>query len=257
MKVLTWNILSSMWLYPDEDYKGIDSKHLQFKSRSKKIVSRIMYHTPDIVLLQEVAEPEYNILVSLLENTYHISRLVKHNRLHWNKYIYKNHKYKPNGNVIMVIKNIVTKSSKSIFKSVKLSDDGDYAAIAKIGKTVAVSVHLDDMSKTLHNKQIRVLLKNCTADQVIIGGDFNATPNESLHNIFKKHGYQTGTANAIATYAFNPVGIYDYIYVKGCSIDSYSIDDYMINRKNRVKNNKETIMKYGSDHYPILAQLCV
>jgi endonuclease/exonuclease/phosphatase family metal-dependent hydrolase len=268
MKVLTWNILSSMWLYPDEDYQGIDNYDLDFNNRLVRIVDRINYHNPDIVLLQEVSTAEYKKLKKALEDNYLIPKLIQHGRSHWKNYLYKGHKYQPNGNLIIIKRDSELTTNKDrkpfVMHSIKLSKDGNVAGVLLVKHLglIVVSVHLDDLSKLKRNNEIRTLfnfLEPYREDHIIvIGGDFNAEYQEYLHNLIRKAGFKTGQAplkkNAVS-YAFEPRGLIDYIYVMGGKIKSYMVDDRLIDRMNNVENNKETIQKYGSDHYPVIAEI--
>lgn len=267
MKILSWNVLSSFWINKsNSEYKNMSNTDLDSKIRIKKAVNNILKHDPDIILLQEVDQTEYNYLkMHLSSNGYFISRLINHSKRHWKKYILDKRAYEPNGNIIAAKNNINNINNKMGIYSVKLSSNGNYCAVLRI-KNVGwfASVHLDDLSKKLRNKQISTLIKWLdkkldSQENIVIGGDLNAKPDEYLHTILNKNGFTKAeiARNSINySYALQPTGLYDYIYVKHQQPNSeikMQIDDKMINRTNNVPNNVETIRKYGSDHYPIIA----
>ena len=66
MKILSWNVLASEWI--KKSYYPTVKENILFdrRSRLKRIMERIIYENPDIILLQEVMSLEYKTFMKYL-----------------------------------------------------------------------------------------------------------------------------------------------------------------------------------------------
>eukprot|EP01017_Pseudomicrothorax_dubius_P008738 TRINITY_DN1288_c0_g1_i1.p1 TRINITY_DN1288_c0_g1~~TRINITY_DN1288_c0_g1_i1.p1 ORF type:complete len:270 (-),score=43.27 TRINITY_DN1288_c0_g1_i1:114-923(-) len=102
-------------------------------------------------------------------------------------------------------------------------------------------------------------------DSVIIGGDFNATPDSATYKLLKKYGFQSAyallndgkepektfpTGLQAPFIDTDPPGTFDYLFIKG-PITAKSVTIF----GNKCKSDDPTI--YPSDHYGLTADLAL
>ena len=167
MRIVSWNILSNEFIRK-KDYPMINSKILFNRQQRLENIMRILIHlNGDIILLQEVMQPEYNILYKFFNNNYHI---VRGENITW----YGKKSY--SGNVIFLRKNIFFASSNSKntdFLQANI-DFGLYVKCYVNKKPLMIlNVHLDDSTHKKRVSEIKSISDQLNEPQVILGGDFN------------------------------------------------------------------------------------
>lgn len=241
MRIVSWNILSNEFIRK-KDYPMINSKILFNRQQRLENIMRILIHlNGDIILLQEVMQPEYNILYKFFNNNYHI---VRGENITW----YGKKSY--SGNVIFLRKNIFFASSNSKntdFLQANI-DFGLYVKCYVNKKPLMIlNVHLDDTTHKKRVSEIKSISDQLNEPQVILGGDFNQNYNKEsqLYKLLEKAGFKSLIHEP--TY---------YIDKKIC-IDNIMTKGFNNEYQSQVINNfGDDIFKqftaYGSDHLPIV-----
>lgn len=257
VKVVSWNILASEWItknnYPDIN-KTILFNH---KQRIKTIIHKLKNYNSDIILLQEVMPDEYKVIQKHFKDEYNITPIKP---IKWS---YKNTNTNKNesGNVILM--------RKTNYNNIKIYDMDfcefcDFCSIAQCNhietnKLITIyNIHLDDMSSTKRNNQIKKLLEfdneinkshnSSTPSPSIIGGDFNQNYNATskLYSIPKFIVH-----NLCNTYYLDKKKInIDNILTKGFKIDK--TDSKCVKLED---DNEDIFKKIGSDHISIVAKI--
>lgn len=107
--------------------------------------------------------------------------------------------------------------------------------------------HIDFKSKDVKMLQAQELLKvlsTLKTQHVLIGGDFNATPDEESIQYITEHYTSAGNANALTIPVVNPKKKIDYIF-------------YQNGRFSVKQDSVLTAHSYGSDHLPVLATFSI
>lgn len=215
--------------------------------RMKLVAQRILFHLPEVAILQEVSTRELPYLTKHLGKRYHLSKLIAHRRGFWREELRPGTKYLPNGQLVLFLKKAFRKSPRVV--AVPLSEDGNRGAY--VPDLRLLGVHLDDSSKGKRNRELYAAIRQ---EPLVIAGDFNALPEEHLHKILVKKGWHSAGEDG-TSYPFEPAGLIDYIYLREGTFRSYFVDDFLIDHTNDRSNDEETLDKYGSDHYPVIADL--
>ena len=245
LSCMTWNILASVFV-DCTDYNMKNCKPLKTKVRREKIMKNIVGYNADVVMLQEVTILEYNNLKSQLTQ-YRVLPLAAHKKK-WAHDVEGN-KIMENGNCILLkkgmFKNIVS-------KKLQLNEDGVMASIChctfKNKPLVIVSMHLDDLKRSVRNIQLKKLLttlKATTTEGIMMGGDFNEKVTYISNKMLIRQGYESVMQEIVPTYYDTMEYNIDNIYLKRMKLISTYIPRY--------KNGKDIIKKIGSDHSMIYA----
>jgi endonuclease/exonuclease/phosphatase family metal-dependent hydrolase len=239
MKILSWNVLASEWI--KKSYYPTVKENILFdrRSRLKRIMERIIYENPDIILLQEVMSLEYKTFMKYLNNKYHLSFL---NTIDWSdKDNKKEEKPSESGNVTLLKKTIF----KRIIQHKKLDlNTGLYTSTLYKNKQIHIyNIHLNDLHGQTRNKQINSI-RPLIAEQkyCIIAGDFNQEykRNSKLYTIDDMTVH-----NMCPTYYIEKNMNIDNILTKGLKKQ----EDPMCNHVPiKVENG---FKMYGSDHIPV------
>ena len=147
MKIVSWNILAQEWI-DQKDYPMIPSSILFNRSARFKNIYRILSELePDVILLQEVMNQEYQKVLKLFGAAFHISQI----------------------NVIWGTSGNVSLFSKKLFKNVK-NIEYPFGTVSSCDDFTFINVHLEEESVEKRCVQMKeVISKNPN----IIGGDFN------------------------------------------------------------------------------------
>ena len=237
---LTWNILAPIWV-DCKDYKMKNCGILETKIRREKIIKNICKYDADIVMLQEVTQREYNLMKKKLPQ-YKVLPLVPH-RKKW-AHDESGNKIMANGNCILLKKGMFDKIKS---RKVQLNEDGVMASICecRLGekRLVVVSMHLDDMKRSVRNVQLRKMvgtLREKRTEGIIMGGDFNDRIKYVTEKLLTKDGYTSVMQEITPTYYDTSEYNVDNIYLKRVGL----IDTFIP----RFKSGKDIIKKIGSDH---------
>ena len=239
MKVVSWNILANEFI-KKADYPMIKGKMLfNRKGRLTQITSILKNVNADVMLLQEVMQAEYNLLVHYFGKSHHLLR---------GKYITWQNKRSYSGNVTLLRKTFF--NAASIFM-VNLDFGLAVQCASKIDQPLLIlNIHLDDVSHTKRMIQLTELeLSIFSQPNVILGGDFNEhykpdSPSE-LYQKVKSFGFKI--TNRVPTYSIERPLCIDNILLKGIPANNIKL----ITKK----DDKDVVAKYltyGSDHLPVV-----
>jgi endonuclease/exonuclease/phosphatase family metal-dependent hydrolase len=238
MKIISWNILANEFI--KKSYYPMISEEDLFdrENRKKQILTILTNIDSDIMLLQEVMQSEYNIIVDLFKKTHYT---IRGKNIKWQK------KQHYSGNVILLRKTQFKLPHKIITLDfgvgVICSYHNQYLLI--------LNVHLDDVSHDTRMKQISELIPYLhTNSKIVMGGDFNenyksSAPSE-LYNLIKKSGLHIN--NKKPTYYIEGQMCIDNIMTKG--IDLNHTVAHVLNYFG--KNKQKQYISYGSDHLPVV-----
>jgi endonuclease/exonuclease/phosphatase family metal-dependent hydrolase len=237
MKILSWNILAAEWI-KSSYYPQINDKILFNRTaRFQRIISIIKNANADIILLQEVMPLEYEMLIKHLQNSYLYSPLIP---IKWK---YSNQKIGTSGNMTLI-----RKSNHQFIKPIHYAFEfGIYTELPQIG---ICNIHLDDLSKQKRINQIKMLEDEILyrKDKVILGGDFNEeySTNSYIYNLHKFIVHN----NECSTYYIDGKMNIDNIMTRGFIAENnkHKCFQYPISME-------EGILKYGSDHLPIIVEI--
>jgi len=244
MKIMSWNILASEWIkqiyYPRVNKKILFNR----KARFNKIMKTINQENADIIMLQEVMSLEYKSLKHYLDNKYTISPL---NPIKW-KYP-KDNKTKnqgESGNVTFIRKNILNKNTNKEINHQSF----DFGIYTQIPNNISVlNIHLDDLSSTTRNKQIKSVESLLyTTPKCIIGGDFNQ-PYRKNSKIYNLPEFTIHNTNCPTYYIEEKMNI-DNIMSRG--FDENHENDSEEQCGIYPTTMEEGFEMYGSDHLPVM-----
>jgi len=244
MRVVTWNILACSWL-DSTSYPSIPTRDLSAVIRYQRVLATLRQLQGDIVLLQEVDTQILNLLTDDYQIYYtpHSSGLWKDWRVTNND---PSCHSAQTGNAILVHPDYTITSSRSI----QLSADGNHTPIVQVQGYYFSSVHLEPNDSPTQLQQIQTLLDILPEKGVIIGGDFNTTPSFAVHRYLNQYGFHRLTTLE-ATHPFlddTPPFTLDHIYVssdlEGCCAKILTQPTVT-----------ETMLRTGSDHFPVSIQL--
>ena len=240
MKILSWNILANEFI--KQSYYDMIPSHILFNrhKRQERIIETLKEANPDIMLLQEVMQSEYNKLADEFQKTYH---LIKGKHIHWqNKRSYS-------GNVILLRKSMFSLPNNQLDLNFGMAIQVQLKEKIEI-PILLINIHLDDLSQAKRLRQIKdleMLFQNHSC--IVLGGDFNEHYHPKhitkLYNKLKEY-YFTITNHAVTYYIKSKVSI-DHILLKGFENNKISkvINEYG-------NNSVEHFTHYGSDHLPVL-----
>lgn len=253
----TWNILADIWL-DEREYKPVPLNFLDINTRYLKIRDIIDAIDSDVVLLQEVTESVYTQLRSDYELLY-LVEFTPHLPNHWLDQIAKHKQFEPNGNVIMLKHEIYDVAYP---QSILLSKNGNVAGIVEYindgDRFLICNIHLDDSDSEMQVKQSKTLLRYLSklkkTHKIIIGGDFNADRDNGVHDLYLDAGFHSSLLKQqnTSTYYCEDINI-DHIYSISGDFTNYVI--YNLPQKPHKVCKTNTIQLYGSDHYPLVADL--
>ena len=239
MKIISWNILANEFINK-RYYPMIPANILLNRAnRQNQIIITLRENDADIMLLQEVMQAEYNLLVHYFGKTHHLIR---------GKYITWQNKRSYSGNVTLLRKTFFHPAS--IFL-VNLDFGLAVQCATKSGSPLLIlNIHLDDVAHTKRMIQLTELeLTIFSQPNVILGGDFNehynpASPSE-LYEKMKSLGFKIG--NRHPTYAIERPMCIDNILLKGILAKNIKL----ITKKDE-KDVVAQYLTYGSDHLPVI-----
>ncbi len=250
LKVLSFNILAEQFIdYKDlsVDYPGIPPEVLNETNRLPKMFAFLAASSPDIMLLQEVNFRVLKQIKANLEKKYVIYSLAMHKT---DEAIQKGNAY---GNLILIKKGIASIGSQKVYRVDKLGTAFAFLDVTISGnKTLIVNIHLDsDVEETKRRVEIKhllTLLKPYMQDySVIISGDFN-TSNVTTHKRFAK--FKPAVVDHQGTY-LNDDPMIDWIYLRNVILLGGKV------LKPKRANSATPLKKYGSDHYPVIAEIAL
>lgn len=249
LKIISFNILAEQFIdYKDTsvDYPDVPIEALHEKNRLPKIFAFLKEINPDVMLLQEVNHKTQKMLYVNLSRSHIIFPLALH---HTAEALEKGNAY---GNTIIVRKGLFKQLKHRIYRVPIL---GTAFAVLygefKHKPFVFVNVHLDADEKFEKKRRIEIetlmsLLRHMMDTHVIlVSGDFN-TSNEKTHAKFRH--LRPVVENPRGTYLADDPMI-DWIYVKNAEVL-----EGRIMKPARVAN-QTVLKKYGSDHWPIFAEI--
>jgi endonuclease/exonuclease/phosphatase family metal-dependent hydrolase len=197
--------------------------------RIKIILKRLYRENPDLMLLQEVMDVDYDVLYLHFQKTYYISSLQP---IQWGK-----SNNSSSGNITLIRKSMCKKISEYRL---------EYGLIVKADDLVIYNIHLDDVSFTKRKKQINALRPNIEKERyVVLGGDFN----QEYKKTCSLYQFPEVTVhNKCVTYFVEKNMNIDNILTKGFT-DSNHTCSYV------PRNVTEGLEIYGSDHIPVTANV--
>jgi endonuclease/exonuclease/phosphatase family metal-dependent hydrolase len=251
LKILSFNILAEQFIdYTDlsVDYPGISPEILNETNRLPKMFAFLKSLKADIMLLQEVNFRVLKLIKSELSSKYFIYPLA----IHRSEYepTLKGEAY---GNLILIRNGIASIGAQKVYRAKKTGNAFAFLEVNISGnKVLIVNIHLDaDVKESKRREEVAVLLNLLTPylDEfsIIISGDFN-TSNPTTHKKFTK--FKPAIQEQKGTY-LNDDPMIDWIYVKN-----------VIRMGGKVLRPAKTsaatpLKKYGSDHYPIVADIAL
>jgi endonuclease/exonuclease/phosphatase family metal-dependent hydrolase len=201
-------------------------------------MEHILQINPDIILLQEVMNPEYKKLIGYFENKYIISPLV---RINWNDI--KNN----SGNVSLFKR---TEFSHKYMSHSPLDYGVHTNCVYKNHHFTIYNVHLNDASIRKRYQQMNAKMPSLLdAKLCIIGGDFNHQyrQNTKLYDIPRYTIHNT----TCPTYFVERKMNIDNILTKGFrNISPSSCPAYP-------ENTEKGFIEYGSDHLPVVINIAI
>lgn len=258
IRVCSFNILADVW--------AVDSAKGTVKERIKKQIAYILETNPDVLLLQETTP---GVLAQY-------ERLLADYKVYDCFAAMKWQPAKPNtplnGNGVLCKRDLFLHGSSKCFVVEIDKKHGNYGSLVT-GTTTRglklkiLNVHLEYSSVKIAKKQFDSLfgpkrpIKDADA-MVIIGGDFNMGLKEFRDQMIKK-GFESCTPNV-------KLGTNTYVPVNGGKLQEGSVpDDYreiidqIITKGGKCLPKEDEgcqdmsmcLSKYGSDHYPIFADI--
>ena len=247
MKILSWNILANEFI-KKRYYPMIPPDILiNRKNRQNQIIITLRQTNADVMLLQEVMQSEYNLLVHYFGKTHHIIR---------GKYISWQNKRSSSCNVTLLSKqsfglpaNFLLDLKFGLIVQCYLFNENNVTSGNVPLPIIIINVHLDDISHANRIDEIKELEPNINSiPNVILGGDFNENykADSTLYKSIKSMGLKI----------FNRKPSY-YVERPMC------IDNIML--KGPIAKNKSSVilnvagtdivsqyLTYGSDHLPVV-----
>ena len=238
MKIMTWNILANEFIKKSY-YPMISKKHLfNRENRKTQIITILTTVDTDIMLLQEVMQSEYNLLINYFNKTHYI---IRGKNIKWQQQKHYS------GNVILVRKT----QFKLPHKIITLDFGVGLMCSYKNAPLLILNLHLDDLSHHTRMKQVSELIPHLQANnKIIMGGDFNenykSTASSELYNLIKSMGLNI--TNKKPTYYIEGQLCIDNIMTKGIELNHNVA--HVLNYFGRDKLKQ--YISYGSDHLPVL-----
>ena len=246
LSILTWNILADEFIQqsyytpiPPEILFNRKQRETQIIATLKSAVDR------DVILLQEVMQPEYNTLVATFAKTHHILRGESTN---WQ------YQHRHCGNVILLCKTLFTMPPPKMgnFGKIPLDFGLGVRCLYKNRPILIFNIHLYDISAEKRLQQWKELIPYFSAnEQIIIGGDFNdhysAENASELYQNISDAGLKI--LNHKPSYYIEEKMCIDNILIKGITLNDSEA---------QVMNNFDAdvlkqFITYGSDHLPVYA----
>jgi endonuclease/exonuclease/phosphatase family metal-dependent hydrolase len=238
MKIVSWNILADEFI-EKPDYAMISQQVLFNRTERQDHIMQILYGLDaDIMLLQEVMQAEYDLLVKIFGQRFTIIRGA--NMCWYNK-------PSQSGNVTLL--------RKTFFRDIQAMDL-DFGLVVKCralkrGPLTIINVHLDDRSYRKRISSIESLAPFVSVEpRVILGGDFNQEYrfDSKLYAVIQTMGFQTYPVKG-ATYYIEKNMAIDHVMTKG-------LTGQEMQQVNNFNNDIfQQFKTYGSDHLPILLKL--
>jgi endonuclease/exonuclease/phosphatase family metal-dependent hydrolase len=254
LKILSFNILAEQFIdydNPSEYYPKVPVSDLKEENRLPKIFAFLQKNDPDIMLLQEVNPKVLKMLQLNLAESHMLMPLAEH---HTEESLMEGNDY---GNLIAVRHGMFDEFS---YRTIFVPKLGSAFALltcklkADLSKEfLIINIHLDADEESEDNRKIEVnmlmkLIKNLLKKSItIITGDFN-TNSPIIHNKFKKLTPVVRPDKPVGTYLNDPLMI-DWIYIKNANIVSGKV------LKPSDATNATPLKKFGSDHYPVVAEI--
>ncbi len=251
LKILSFNILAEQFIDYDDlsiDYPGISPAILNETNRLPKMFAFLKSTNADIILLQEVNFRVLKLIKAEMSKTYLIYPLAIHRS-----------EFEPTGKGeaygnLTLIRHGITSVGKQIVHRVRTTGTAFSFVEVNISgnKTLIVNIHLDaDPGETKRRAEITVLMKLLESyileHSIIISGDFN-TSNAATHKKFAK--FKPAIREHKGTY-LNDEPMIDWIYVINVILYGGKV-------LKPIRATPSTpLKKYGSDHYPILADIAL
>jgi len=235
MNILSWNILAQEFI-KTHYYPMIPARLLNQKRRQKQIMRVLQRLNPDIMLLQEVMENDYLLLLHLFRDTHYVLRGTN---IKWQN------KESQSANVILCNKTLFSLPELILFDfgvGAKCGyRRGQRGQRGRRGNLLILNIHLDDASLVKRQQQLKTLRPLLQEHEaVIVGGDFNDSHSFHLLNL--------KVLNRQATYYIESAMCIDNILTKGLAfkpaivLNAFGTDV--------VKQFKT----YGSDHLPVFTE---
>jgi len=251
MLVISWNILSDIWINKNSNYKTIDEKYLYFNHRKNRVKYILKKLNPDIILLQEIDTISYPFIKKIFGKKYWISSL---NNINWCDEDMKN-KCESSGNVVLIKSKFIEK--KPIEQNLNISAKRN-CLIVKFNDFIIANVHLSSQEQNLRTIEMTNLLKYLKKEneKIIIGGDFNTNirKTNSIHKMLIDNGFQhTFDENKHPTFILEKPVLIDFIYYKNMRnphIDFQSLFSNNFKNQQQLENNVFKLI--GSDHLPVI-----
>lgn len=251
LKILSFNILAEQFIdYKDlsVDYPGIPEEVLKEENRVPKMLEFIKATKSDIMLLQEVNFRILKVLKKELSKNYVIYPLA----IHRSETIptLKGEAY---GNLILIRNGIASTGVQKVYRATNTGNAFAFLEVNISGnKTLIVNIHLDcdyaEHARKAEVKDLNTLLKPYLMDySIILSGDFN-TADAATHKNFAK--FKPAVAEHKGTY-LDEIHMIDWIYVRNVILFNGKV------LKPKKANPATPLKKYGSDHYPVIAELAL
>lgn len=249
LKVLSFNILAEQFIdYSDlsVDYPGIPVDVLKEKNRLPKMFAYLKSVNADLMLLQEVNPKVLAMIEAKFSDEYFIYPLATHRG---DEPVARKDLY---GNLTLFRKSVGQKGVQTVYRVPKLGTAFALADTVVCGnKTLFVNIHLDsDKEETKRRLEIKHLIKlldKYPEHSIIMSGDFN-TSNATTHKSFAK--FKPAVKEPVGSY-LNDDPMIDWIYVKNVILVSGKV------LKPARANSATPLKKFGSDHYPVVANICM
>jgi len=279
MRIVSFNILSDDFVeFQDSKfikrwYNGIDPERLRLHNRLPKLLQKMESFHSDVFLLQEVMPGARQAIYEHFGDTFYVGPVTRHN-------MPSVPKAEHSGNMVMVRKSLCHKRPQFYIGTMGVhapsKDEYTYASALVVWRhsksaqrsrslqrsrssqssylppSFLVSLHFSDV-QTERAQQARKFLRDL--DQfgpgvdMIIGGDFN-THSQSLHKRFQRRFYSSIKVPTGTYLCENPM--IDYIYTSA-PIKAARIDNQPLEHPGTCYDR--TIRDYGSDHYPVVADI--
>lgn len=275
VRMMSFNILAPIWLNPAEwDHDLVP--FLDNSDRFERVCATLERLNADVITLQEVTQSVRDDLKWRLKEKYITLPLAAHRNQYWGNYLAPGYSYVDNGNVILFRK---SRFMKIFSKDVPVSPDGNTAGMSLIFDKVThrnilvIAAHLDaELPSETRIEQTENLIKAITSVEdthfkpiVILGADMNDGHHADLplHRNLRHHKLKSiWTACSDREYCTHPFDeggepmVIDHIYVSHSVTiqNAHAVDEIpeAIHGNDRVA---QALQRYGSDHFPIMADL--
>lgn len=253
IKVISFNVLADEFInFPDPSdyYAGVDPADLKSAARLPKIFRKIKELSPDVAMLQEMTKKISKEFIAAFKE-YQFFPIAWHQTEEAKQY--------PYGNQIMVRRSILTSARAS---TAYLHHFGGAVGLLDVrlidGQDIMfINIHFDSEK---HKNRLgestavaQLVEKYFTTHAIILGGDFN-TDHAAIHKKFEP--LISAVQKPTGTYLCESPMI-DYLYVggRGATVIDGFVDKRVCSKKKLCR--QQTIVRYGSDHYPVVAYISV